>query len=174
MINKHTIVVIVSIIIIAGSFGYSSLSLVSAKELQFRWYQIDSFDLLSILIGGRLSVCNNSDLPASFSSYSFDVFYEGKSIGRFSTQGAGLAPHTNTMVNGKFESDDERVTQILFSSLDTALSDRNAAARINPDKMEVTATLETKIIGIIPFPITQHYSGPEFVDMMNQKTSCDE
>lgn len=172
MANKHTIIVIASVIVIAGSLGYSSLSLLSAKDLQFRWYQADSFDLLSILIGGNLFVCNNSDYPATFSSYAFDVIYEEKSLGVFSTNGAGLVPHTSAMVNGKFTTDDMRVSNILLASLDTALGGGNAA-RINPDYMQVVVTVETKIIGLVPFSITNQYSGQEFVQLMSKKTGCD-
>lgn len=173
MVNRHAVIIIASIIVIGGSVGYSSLSLVSAKDLQVRWYQIDSFDLLSIMFGGKLSICNNSALPASFASYSFDVIYEEKSLGKFSIEGATLAPHTSTMVGGKFTTDDKRVANILFASLDTALSGSGQAARINPEHMEVVSTLETRIIGLVPFSITQKYAGPEFVQMMNQRTSCD-
>jgi hypothetical protein len=171
--NKHTIVVAVSIIVIAASLGYSSLNLLSAKDLQFRWYQPDSFDLLSIIFGGKLAVCNNSDYPAAFASYSFDVIYEGQSLGVFTANGAGLAPHTNTMVDGKFATDNKQVANILFASLDTALGG-GQAARINPNNMQVITTLETKIIGLVPFSLTHQYSGEEFVKMMSQKTECDE
>lgn len=174
MANKHTIVVVLSIIVIAASLGYSSLNLLSAKDLQFRWYQPDSFDLLSIIFGGKISACNNSDYPASFASYSFDVIFEEQNLGTFTANGAGLAPHTSAMVDGKFATDNRQVANILLASLDTALSGSGQAARINPDNMQVITTLETKIIGLVPFSLTQQYSGAEFVQMMGQKTSCDE
>jgi hypothetical protein len=86
----------------------------------------------------------------------------------------GLAPHSASGISGKFVTDDKRVSQILFSSLDTAMSGSGQDARINIDNMQVITTLDTKVIGVIPFSITQQYSGQEFVDMMNQKTGCDE
>ena len=172
MANKHTIVVVSSIIVIVFSIGYSSLTLVSAKDLQFRWYQPDSFDLLSMMFGGKIAVCNNSDLPATFASYSFDVMYEEQNLGTFATSGAGLAPHTDAIVDGKFATGNKQVANILFASLDTALGG-GPSARINPNHMTVVSTLETKIIGLVPFSLTHQYSGAEFVKMMNQKTSCD-
>ncbi len=166
-------IVIISIIVIAATLGYSSLNLVFAKDLQFRWHQEGNFDLLSIMFGGKLVVCNNSDYPASFQHYSFNIVYDGQSLGTFSANGIGTTPHTNTMIDGKFSTDDKRVSQILFSSLDTAFSSSGQAARIDINKMSATTTLDTKIIGVIPFSITHEYSGQEFIDMMNQKTSCD-
>jgi hypothetical protein len=173
VVNKHTLIVIVSIVIIAATLGYSSLNLVFAKDLQFRWYQEGNFDLLSIMFGGKIAVCNDSDHPASFQRYSFDIIYDGQSLGTFSTNGVVAPPHTSTMIDGKFSADDKRISQILFASLDTAFSGSGQAARIDVSKMSATTTLDTKIIGVIPFSITREYSGQEFIDMMNQKTRCD-
>jgi hypothetical protein len=173
VVNKHTVIVIVSIAVIAITIGYSSLNLVFAKDLEFRWHQAGSFDLLSLMFGGKLVVCNNSDYPANFHKYSFNVIYDEQSLGTFSVQGIGVLPHSASSLNGKFTTDDKRVSQILFSSLDTALSGSGQAARINVNNMQVISTLDTKIVGFIPFSITQQYSGQEFVEMMNQKTSCD-
>lgn len=174
MVNWHTIIVAASIVVIVGTFGYSLLGVFAANNLQFRWHQIESFDLLTMMIGGNLSVCNNSDYPATFRSYTLDLAYDGNPLGKFTTDGAAIAPHTSAMIDGKFSTDDKRVANILLLSLDTAMSGSGQAARINPENMEVSATVETTIIGLVPFPITQQYSGPEFVDMMNQKTNCDE
>lgn len=173
MTNKHTAIVFGSIVVIAATVGYSALNTVFVKNLEFRWYQEGSFDLLSMMFNGRLAVCNNSDYPANFEKYSIEVTFDEQNLGRFSSQGASISPHTSTMVSGTFEADDKRVSQVLFSSLNTALNNNAAAARIDPGKMHVITTLETKIIGFIPFSITQQYSGHEFYDMMNQKTSCD-
>ncbi|GEM_PF-769524 len=173
MINKHTVVVIVSIIVIAVTLGYSSLGIIFAKDLQFRWGQEGNFDLLSIMFGGKLVVCNDSDYPVSFQQYSFNIVYDGQNLGMFSVHGTGLSSHTSTMIGGKFSTDDKRVSEILFASLDTALSGSGQAARIDVNKMSATTSLDTRIIGIIPFSITREYSGQEFVDVMNQKTNCD-
>lgn len=174
MVNRHTAIVIGSIIVIVATLGYSSLNLVFAKDLQFRWHQPGSFDLFSIMVGGKLTVCNNSDYPANFHQYSFNVIYDKQDLGVFSAQGMGVMPHSITKINGKFVTNDKRVSETLFLSLDTALSGSGQAARINVDNMQVITTLDTKIIGIIPFSITQQYSGQEFVNMMNQKTNCDD
>lgn len=174
MVNRHAIIVIVSIVVIAATIGYSSLGIIFAKDLQFRWGQEGGFDLLSLMFGGKLVVCNNSDYPINFQRYSFDIYYDGQNLGVFSTNGAGMLPHASATIDGRFSTDDKRVSQILFASLDTAHSGSGQAARIDINKMSATTTLETRIIGLIPFSITQKHSGQEFFDMMNQKTSCDE
>ena len=173
MANRHTIIVIASIAVIAATLGYSSLNLVFTNDLQFRWYQEGDFDLLSIMFGGKLTVCNNSDYPTNFQQYSSNIVYDGQDLGTFLVHGIGVLPHASATIDGKFTTDDKRVSEILFASLDTAFSGSGQAARIDVNKMSVTTTLDTKIIGVIPLPITHEYSGQEFIDMMNQKTSCD-
>ncbi|MGI0004736.1 MAG: hypothetical protein ACREAX_05510 [Candidatus Nitrosotenuis sp.] len=173
MVNRHAIIAIASIVIIAGTVGYSSLNLVFAKDLQFRWYQEGNFDLLSIMFGGKLVVCNDSIYPANFQQYSFNMIYDGQNLGTFSTRGIAVSPHTSTTIDGKFITEDKQVSQILLSSLDTAFSGSGQAARIDVRKMSAITILDTKIIGVIPLSITREYSGQEFLDMMNQKTSCD-
>jgi hypothetical protein len=170
--NKHTIIVIASIMVIAGSLGYSSLNLVSAKDLQFRWHQVGSFDFIAILVSGKLAVCNNSEYPASFQKYSFTITYDRTNLGTFTTEGGSLAPHATKMISGKLYSDDKKISQMFFSFLDTELGGTDVT-RIDASKMEITSTLDTAIIGIIPYSVTHKYSGQEFVQMMNQKTSCD-
>jgi hypothetical protein len=170
--NRHTIIVIVSILVIVGSIAYSSLNLVSAQEMQFRWHRMGGFDFLSILVSGKLEACNNSDYPATFRSYSFSMNYDGKHLGTFATDGAGAPSHSSVTVNGKLQSDDQRITQMFFSFLDTELGGTDVT-RVDASKMKITTTLDTTIVGIIPYSITKEYSGQEFLQLMNQKTSCD-
>lgn len=172
MANKHTIIVIASIAIIAGSLGYSSLNAFSANDLQFRWHQVGSFDFINILASGNLAVCNSSDMPANFQSYSFSMTYDRNDLGTFVTDGGGVAPHTLGIIHGKLNSDDKRISEMFFSFLDTEFGGTDVT-RIDSKKMSVTSTLEARILGVIPYTITHKYSGQDFVDMMNHKTSCD-
>ncbi|MBI5146375.1 MAG: hypothetical protein HZA84_04055 [Thaumarchaeota archaeon] len=169
MANKHTIVVIVSIIIIASSLGYSSLNLVSASNLQFKW--TTDFDFLSVLYGKNMLVCNDSDYPASFSKYEFTIFYDSDQIGKFATSGIAVQPHSEANISGKFAADDKQVSQIFFSFLDTEIRGTDVT-RIDADKMKVVATLDYSLFWVIPLSTTHEYSGQEFLDLMNKDTNC--
>lgn len=171
MVNRHVIVVIVSLIVIAGSLGYSSLNVISAKDLEFSWPR-QSFDFLSVLTGKTLEVCNDSDIPATFSKYSFSIFYDENDLGTFSTGSGGLAPHTDGVIFGKFESKDNKISTLFLSFLDTEVSGTDVT-RININKIKVITQLDTTVLGVIPFSITQEYSGPEFLESINKKTSCE-
>lgn len=163
--NKHTIVVAVSIIVIISSLGYSSLNLVSANSLQFKW--ATDFDFLSVLYGKNMAVCNQSDYPASFSKYEFTIFYDSKQIGKFTASGAAVPPHSEAKTVGKFAADDKQVSQMFFSFLDTEIHGTDVA-RIDANKMMVSTELDYTIMGVIPFSITHEYSGQEFLEMMNK------
>jgi len=167
--NKHTVIVIVSIIVIALSIVYSSLNLVSASNLKFKW--ATDFDFLSVLYGKNMSVCNDSDYPASFTKYEFTIFYDSEQIGKFTTSGSVVQPHSEANISGKFTADNRQVSQIFFSFLDTEIRGTDVT-RIDANKMKVMTELDYAILGVIPFSIIHEYSGQEFLEMMNKDTSC--
>ncbi len=169
MANKHTVIVIVSIIVIASSLGYSSLNLISANDLQFKWAA--DFDFLSVLYGKNMLVCNPSEYPASFAKYEFTIFYDSKQIGKFTVPGSAVQPHSEANISGKFAADDKQVAQMFFSFLDTEIRGTDVT-RIDADKMNVIATLDYTVLGAIPFSITTEHSGHDFLEMMNRDTSC--
>ncbi len=170
MANRHTIIVILSIAVIVSSLGYSSLNLVSANSLQFKW-AAKSFDFTSIMFGGNVQACNDSDYPANFAKYTFTIFYDSKQLGQFASSGGTIPPHSKVTIPGKFTADDRQVAQIFFSFLDTEIGGTDVS-RVDAGKMQVRTVLDYTIIGIIPLSIAHDYSGQEFLDMMNKDTKC--
>lgn len=171
MANKHTIVVIISILVIAGSLGYSSINAISNHSLEFSWPG-NSFNFLSVMTDKTVKVCNPSDLPASFSKYSFTVFYDGKELGTYSTGHGGLSPHSNGVVFGKFDSKDDRIANLFFAFFDTENGGTDVT-RINTDKIKVKTELDSTILWVVPHVITHEYDGEEFVNMINKAPSCE-
>jgi len=168
--NRHTVIVAISIAVIASSLGYSSLNLVSASSLQFKW-ATKNFDFTSIMFGGNVQACNDSDYPASFTKYTFTIFYDSKQLGKFTSSGGVIPPHSKGTIPGKFAADDRQVAQIFFSFLDTEIGGTDVS-RVDASKMQVKTALDYPIIGVVPLSITHEYSGQEFLDMMNQDTKC--
>jgi hypothetical protein len=168
--NKHTVIVIASIIVIAGSLGYSSLNAISAQGLEFAWP--GTFDFLSVLTGKTVEVCNTSSLPATFSKYSFTIFYDGQDLGTYSTGRGGFEANSGGMVFGKFESNDDRLAGLFFSFLDTETGGTDVT-RINADKIKVVTSLESPVLWVVPHIITQEYSGEEFLDLINRDLTCE-
>ena len=171
MADKHTVIVIASIIVIAGSIGYSSVNAISAHGLEFSWPG-KSFNFLSVMTDKTVNVCNTSYLPATFSKYSFTIFYDGNNLGTFSTGKGGLEPNKGGVVFGKFESADDRLASLFFSFLDTETGGTEVT-RIDADKIKVTTKLESTILWVVPHVISHEYSSVDFIDMINQPTSCE-
>ena len=170
MANKHTVIVIISIAIIISSLGYSSLNIVSANNLQFKW-ATKNFDFTSIMYGGNAEACNDSDYPASFAKYTFTIFYDSKQLGKFTSSGGVIPSHSKETIPGKFTADDRQVAQIFFSFLDTEIGGTDIS-RVDASKMQVKTELDYTVIGIIPLSVTHEYSGHEFLDLMNRDTKC--
>lgn len=171
MANKHTIIVIASIIVIIGSLGYSSINAISAHSLEFSWPG-SSFNFLSVMTDKKVNVCNDSVLPATFSKYSITIFYDGDDLGTFSTGPGGLQSHTDGVVFGEFKSKDDRMSGLFFSFLDTETGGTDVT-RINANKIKVVTQLESTILWFIPHTITKEYSGSEFLDVINKPTTCE-
>jgi len=167
--NKHTIIALVSIIVIVSSLGYSSLNLVSANGLKFKW--ATKFDYSSVLYGGKMDACNDSSYPASFAGYEFTVFYDSKPLGKFTSSGTSVPPHSKVTVPGKFAADDTQVAQIFSSLLDAGTRGTDVGS-VDASKIQVTSTMHYTIIGVVPLSSTHEYSGSEFLDMMNKDTGC--
>ena len=170
MANKHSIIVATSIIIIVGSLGYSSLNVISAPSLQFSWPG-NSFNYLSVMTDKTVNVCNDSDLPASFSKYSFTIVYEGKDLGTYSTGRGGFGPHASGEVYGKFDSLDDRTSVLFFSFFDTENGGTDVT-RIDTSKIKIRTQLDTTILWVVPYVITHDYSGSAFLEMINAKHAC--
>ena len=170
MTNKHTIIVLISLIVIVGSVGYSGLNMVSLPVLQFSWPG-NQFNYLSVMTDKTVNVCNDSPLPASFSKYSFTIIYGGKELGTYITGNGAFASHTSGQIYGKFDSDNDSVSALFFSFFDTA-NGGTEVARINMEKLHIRTKLDSTILWVIPYSITNDYSGSEFLNMINTKLSC--
>lgn len=165
-------VVIAAAITISATVGYSALGAFSLNELQFRWHDQGNFEYLSISFGGKVAMCNNSDYVANLKSYSFKLIYDSGELGTFTTGGANIAPHSQLIMPGKFDANDRRISEMLFAFFDTEFSG-TPVTRIDTSKMRVQTTTESSIIGFIPISTSKEYSGHEFTEMMNRKTTCD-
>ena len=170
MVDKHTIIVMISIIVITGSLGYSSINAISSPNLEFSWPG-KSFNFLSVITDKTVNVCNPSILPASFYKYSFTIIYEENDLGTFSTGRGTFAPNSDGVVFGKFDSPDNRMTGLFFSFFDTEQGGIDVSI-VNLDAIKVTTKLESTVLWVVPYVIVHDYSGTEFINLINKPTSC--
>lgn len=164
--NRHTIVVIISCVVIASTIGYSIFNLLNAENLQFRLAGKGGFNLFSLISDGKLEVCNPSNLPITFSSYEISSIYKGDMLGTFYLGGNQIMPKSSVTLQGKFDTEDKKTANIMSLFLDTEIQGADVS-RIDVKKLEIVTELKTSFLGIIPYTVSNNYDGSEFFDLMN-------
>ena len=163
--NGNVVIVVIASVIIVASVGYSIFNIVTLDQIQIKWNDRGSFDFMTMLNGGVVEVCNSSSIPLSFNGITIATFWEGEEIGRFATNGATVQPNSSTEINGKGYM--TSLAANMFSMYIDAEMTSGDFARIDPSSMTVMASVDTTILGVIPFSVTEEYSGQEFFEIMN-------
>lgn len=163
--NKHTAIIIVASVVIVTTVGYSVFSAMTLDQLQLTWHQSGSFDYLTMLNGGQLKVCNPSFIPLQFHGLTIRTVYDGSEVGRFYTSGAIIEPDSAVKLAGTGESTG-LTGQMISMYLDTEISGTDIM-RVNSDAMQVVTSIDTALIGVIPYSVSDVYTGKEFFTMMN-------
>jgi len=172
--NKHSVIVIIASIVIAGTLVFTALNIYTADQIQLRATDQEGFRYFKLINDGMISICNPLPFYASFNDFNIIIFYEGNNKGTFSVQGIVLEPNSDITTRGKFRSDSFEEVQYLLLHYDAQFSG-TGPIRIDPEKLEIVTEIHTPIIGYIPFSVTNQYSGLEFWEMMNndsEEYSC--
>lgn len=166
--NRHTIIVIVSCVVITSTVGYSIFNMLNAENLQFKWAGKDEFSLFSLIYGAKLEVCNTSNFPITFNSYEISSIYNDNRLGTFYLSGVQIMPQSPVVLQGKFDADDQKIANIMSLFLDTEVKGTDVT-KVDAKKLEIVTELKTSFLGIIPYTISKNYGGSEFFDLMNNK-----
>ena len=172
--NKHSVIVIIASIVIAGTLVFTALNIYTADQIQLRVTDQEGFRYFKLINDGMISICNPLPFYASFNDFNIIIFYEGNNKGTFSVQEIGLDPNSSITTRGKFHSDSFEEVQYLSLHYDAQFSG-TGPIRIDPTKLEIVTEIHTPIIGFIPFSVTNQYLGLEFWEMMNndsEEYSC--
>jgi hypothetical protein len=172
--NKHSVIVIIASIVIAGTLVFTALNIYAADQIQLRVTDQEGFRYFKLINDGMISICNPLPFYASFNDFNIIMFYEGNNKGTFSVQGIVLEPNSGITTRGKFSSDSFEEVQYLSLHYDAQFSG-TGPIRIDPAKLEIVTEIHTPIVGFIPFSVTNQYSGLKFWEMMNsdsEEYSC--
>ena len=172
--NKHTAIVIIASFIIAGPFVFAAWNIYAIQQIQFVGTEEKKINYFDIINDGEIIVCNPIPFYVVFDKMEIIMIFEQKDKGRFSIQGTTLPPSSVTTLEGKFRSETFQEAQYFSLHFDVMFSG-SAPIRIDPSKFAIYTETHTPIIGIIPYSITQQYSGFDFWNMMNgedRKLSC--
>ncbi len=163
-LDKHSGIVIVAAAVIIASVGYSVFNAMTLDQIQIKWNERGSFNFLTMLNGGVIEVCNSSLIPLSFNGISIVTFWDGEMIGRFATGAATVQPDSVIEITGDGEM--TGLAASIFSMYVDAEISGDDFARMDTDAITVMTSMDTMVLGIIPFSITEWYSGQEFFEIM--------
>ena len=119
----------------------------------------------------EIQICNPMPFFVSFNAIRIETFYTEDVKGVFEIGPTTLEPNTSQISELNFLSDNFSESQYLFMHMDGQF-DGEVPVRLNPNKMVVNTTFETRIIGVIPYQTTLSQSGFDFTNMMNEDSLC--
>jgi len=166
--NKHTAIVIIASFIIAVPFVFAVWNIYAVQQIQFIGTEEKKFNYFDMINDGEINVCNPNPFYVVFDKIEIKMIFEQKDKGIFSIQGTTLSPTSVTTLEGKFRSETFQEAQYLSMHFDGMFSG-SAPIRIDPSKFAISTETYTPIIGIIPYSMTQQYSGFDFWNLMNNK-----
>ena len=166
--DKHTSIVVIASIIIAIPFAYSFWNIYALENLQFRGTDDGRFSLFDMINSGSIEVCNPNPFLVNYNEFNIITYFEGREKGIYSSEKATIPPVSSVVINGTFSSETFPEAQYLALHFDGMFSD-SAPERIDPRKLIMITQVEAPIIGVIPYSITNEYSGLFFWDTLNGK-----
>jgi len=164
--NKHTAIVIIASFIIAGPFVFAAWNIYAVQQIQFVGTEEKKINYFDMINDGEINLCNPNPFYVVFDKMDIIMIFEQKDKGLFSIQGTTLPPSSVTTLEGKFTSETFEEAQYLSMHFDLMFGG-SAPIRIDPSKFAIATETHTPIMGIIPYSITQQYSGFDFWNMMN-------
>ena len=169
--NKHTVIVIVASIVISGTLGVSIWNIFAVQQLQlhgnnglFRFYEF-------ITNEDKLRICNSLPFFTSFNHLNVLILFENNLKGTFGIDGMTIPPNDSVVVDGLFTSDTYSEAQYLAMHFDT-MFEGSSPIRIDPRKLAIDTEYQIMIAGVIPYTVTQHYSGIGFYNMLNEDNNA--
>jgi len=169
--NKYSAITFVAIIIIIIPFAYSGLNIIGANQLEYNWNSGDEFSFFEMSNNGEIEFCNPMPFPTSFQEFKIISFYDAKNIGEFKINSSMIESQSSSIQAGSFSTEEFQSTQHMFMTLDYEFN--GGAVRIDPNKFIVLVTIQTPIMGIIPYSNTVQMSGFELDQIMkNKELSC--
>jgi len=169
--NKYSIITFIAIIIIIIPFAYSGLNIIGANQLEYKWSGTEGFSFFAMSNSGEMEFCNSMPFSTSFQKFQITSFYDIKNIGTYEIESTTIEPQSSIVKKGDFSTDEFQSTQHMFMTLDYEFD--GGAVRVDPNKFIVLVTIQTPIMGIIPYSHTMQISGFELDQTMkNQELSC--
>ena len=163
--NKHTVITVVAIIAIVIPFAFSGMNIYAAEQIQYRWNDPGKFSFFELMNNGRIELCNTQSYPTNFEIFEITIYYQGENKGTYKIENLEINSSEIKLEKGTFVSDNFIDTQRLFLVMDFQFD--GGDNRVDARHLFVNVSINTKIIGIIPYSIESQYSGFDFDQLMN-------
>jgi len=165
-LNKHSMIVIIASVVIASTFAYSGWNIYAVEQLQFSIADKEKFNYFDMVNGAKVSVCNPLPFFVHFNEFNIVMILQGDEKGTFTVQGITLPPSSSLELEGKFRSETFEESQYIAMNFD-GMFGGGVPVRIDPSNLAIATEIETPIIGVIPYSVTNQYSGFDFYNKMN-------
>jgi hypothetical protein len=142
----------VAILVVALIINYHATS-----NLQFRAQQGGGdFDFTTFSASALIDACNPTPFPASFERYTVDLYYRNENLAVMTIDGATIMPNDSETLRGTVDINEEKIADLFLQGLADAFSSQSEQqAGFSEEDMTARATLETKLLGVIPISQTE-------------------
>ena len=168
--NKHSVITTIAIIVMVIPILYGVWGVFSVEQIQLRtpnsefsYFEMSSYE--------KIQICNPLPFFVSYSGLTIAPYYANDLKGIFTMGTTTIGPNTSEVLEINFSSESYSESQYLFMHMDGQF-DGEVPIRIDPSKMIVQTTFETRFLGVIPYQNTISQSGFEFTQMMNEESDC--
>ena len=166
--DKHTIIVIIAAVIIAGTIGFTFWNIILLDQVKFVMTNQSDFRFFGFINEEKIALCNPAPFYTTFNDLKIKMIFEGKEIGELDFQGVILEPNSNITKKGEFRTEAFEEVQYYSMHFD-AMFLNTIAQRIDPSKMVIQTEFQTQILGFIPYTVSKQYSALEFWELMNSE-----
>ena len=169
--NRYTIITAIAIIVIITPILYGVWGIYSVEKLQLRTPN-NEFSYFDMSNYEKIQMCNPMPFFVGFNGLKINFYYLNDIKGVFEIGPTTISPNTSEILDVNFSSENFSEAQYLFMHMDGQFAGE-IPFRLDPSKMEVVTTFETRIIGVIPYQNTITQSAFDFTNMMNEESSCE-
>ena len=170
--NKHTAITIIAILVIVIPFGYSGLNILAAEQIQFKWNDDKPFSYFEMSNNGEIQICNSFPITTNINQFQIATYYEGASKGTFTIPSSNIESGSN-ILHGSYAAEEFPAAQFTLMQIDAQFNGA-APVRLDPTQIAVVVSIDTPILGLIPYTTSIQYDGFEFYNVMNnEEFSCE-
>jgi hypothetical protein len=168
--NKYSVITAIAIIVIIIPILYGVWGIYSVEKLQigtpdskFSYFDMSNYE--------KIEICNPLPFFVSFNGLKIEFYYQNDIKGVFEIGPTTISPNTSEILDVDFSSENFAEAQYLFMHMDGQFGGE-LPMRLDPSKMVMVTSFETRIIGVIPYQNTFTQSGFDFTNMMNEESLC--